>query len=304
MLSLFALPKPFKGHIGAIQRNAISQWARLRPRLDILLFGNGEGTGEIAQELGLRHVPDVNCNEYGTPLLNDLFEKAQAIASYDTLCYVNADIMLLGDFMKAVQNVASWRDRFLMVGVRRNVDLDEPTIYESPDQEARLRALVLQQNLAVTTWAVDYFVFSRGLLPAFPPFAIGRPGWDNWFLWKARKSKAPLVDASEVVLAIHQNHDYSHHPQGWQGVHQGEEAKQNLRLAKGRFCSIEDATHKLASARIVYNFWHWFAPTKRAVRAWWWAFLKVTGPVRHPLGLRRKSIASFLARTRLIKSHH
>src|SRR5712691_9090902 len=98
MLTIFALPKRFRGHFGVIQRNAISQWARLRPRPEILLFGNEEGTGEIALELGVRHIPEMKCNEYGTPLLSDLFAKAHALASHDILCYVNADIMLLGDF--------------------------------------------------------------------------------------------------------------------------------------------------------------------------------------------------------------
>ena len=94
MLTIFALPKPFKGHFGLIQRNAISQWARLRPRPEIILFGNEEGTAEIAQEFGLRHVSEIRRNQYGTPLLSDLFEKAQTLAGCNTLCYVNADIML------------------------------------------------------------------------------------------------------------------------------------------------------------------------------------------------------------------
>src|SRR5579862_4415619 len=98
MLAIFAVPKPFRGHIATIQRNAIAQWTRLSPRPEILLFGNEEGTAAIAQEFSLRHIPEIKCNQYGTPLVSDLFEKAQTIASHDTLCYVNADIMLLGDF--------------------------------------------------------------------------------------------------------------------------------------------------------------------------------------------------------------
>jgi hypothetical protein len=302
MLTLFALPKPFKGHFGVIQRNAISQWTRLRPKPEIILFGNEEGTAEIAQEFDLRHIPEVERNQYGTPLVSDLFERAQALASHDTLCYVNADIMLLGDFMGAVQRVTSWRDCFLMVGVRRDVDLDEPAIYASPDQEARLLALLFEQNRAVTHWAIDYFVFPRGLFPSFRPFAIGRPGWDNWFLWKALESGAALVDASKVVFAVHQNHDYSHHPQGRNGVYEGHEAKQNIEIAESHFCTIENATHKLTADKIEYNFRHLLVPTKRVVLPWWWRFLKITGPIRHPLGLRREKIASLLVRIKLLAS--
>src|SRR5262245_29737985 len=118
MLTLFALPKAFRGHIGVIQRNAITSWTRLRPRPEIILFGTDEGTAEIAMELGLRHVPTIQCNEYGTPLLSDLFKKARDLATNNILCYVNADILLLGEFVDVVQKVSSWRSRFLMVGRR------------------------------------------------------------------------------------------------------------------------------------------------------------------------------------------
>jgi hypothetical protein len=303
LLTIFALPKPFKGHFGVIQRNAISQWTRLRPKPEILLFGDEEGTAQIAQEFDLRHIPEVERNEYGTPLLSDLFEKAHTLASNNILCYVNADIMLLGDFMKAVRQVVSWRARFLMVGERRDVELDEPTIYESPDQEARLRALVAHQNRPITPLAIDYFVFPRGLFPNFPPFAIGRSPWDNWFLWKARHSNAALVDASEVVFAIHQNHDYSHHPQGWLGTRQGEEAQQNHKLAGRHSRNIGDATHKLTGDEINYNYRRLLLQMWRAIRSGWWELLRITGPIRHPLGLRQGKIANLLAKIGFLPRH-
>jgi UDP-glucose/GDP-mannose dehydrogenase family protein len=292
ILTLFALPKAFKGHFGLIQRNAISQWARLRPRPEIILFGNEEGTAEIAQEFGLRHVPDVACNEYGTPLLSDLFEKAQTLASCNALCYVNADIILMGDFMKAVQQVASWRERFLMVGRRTDVDLDAPAIYESSDQEDRLRALVMQRGRLSFFSAIDYFVFPRGLFPTVPEFAIGRFFWDNWIIWRARALKVAVVDASAVVLAVHQNHDYSHHRRGqriW-----GEETSQNRKLAGRGVFNIDDATHIFTGDGIKPRPYLSFIP--KAVRACWWQFLRITWPIRGPLGLRREKIARVLGR--------
>lgn len=298
MLTIFAMPKPFKGHFGVIQRNAIAQWSRLRPKPEILLFGDEQGTAEIVREFGLRHVPEVERNEYGTPLLSDLFETARTLASHKIVCYVNADIMLLGDFAGAVQRVASWRDSFLMVGRRMNVDLDEPAMYESPEREARLLALVSRQGRVAPPCWIDYFVFPRGLFPNFPPFAIGRPYWDTWFLWKARESNVGLVDASEVVLAVHQNHDYSHLPPGTPGVMQCEEAKKNRALAGRGICTIEHATHRLTSEGITFNFWHPLVPAWRVVRPWWWSLLKITAPIRHPLGLRQGKITSTLRRSR------
>jgi hypothetical protein len=66
MLSILAFPKPFRGHIATIQRNAIGSWTRLRPQCEIFLFGDDEGTAEVAKEFSVCHVPEMARNEYGT----------------------------------------------------------------------------------------------------------------------------------------------------------------------------------------------------------------------------------------------
>jgi hypothetical protein len=291
MLTIFALPKPFRGHTGAIQHNALASWTRLRPRPEIILFADEEGTAQVAQEIGGRHVPTIQRSGQGTPLLNHLFEQGQALARYDTVCYVNADIVLLGDFMKAVERLSGWRDLFLMVGQRTNVDLDEPDKYRGPDQEALLRSLVLRQNQPRMPGAIDYFVFPRGLFPDIPPFAIGRGLWDNWLLWKARSSAVPVVDVSAVALAIHQNHDYSHvSPDGWKGLLSSEEAIRNGELAGSRRCALEDATHMLTPNGI-----------KRNLRG---PLFKMTRSLRHRLGIRRNTLTSLMSRIGIIKGQH
>ena len=278
LLTILALPRPFRGHYGVIQRNAILNWTRLSPRPEIILFGNEDGTGEIARELGLGHVPTLDCNEYGTPLLSDLFEKAQALARGNIIGFVNADMMFLGGFMEAVQQVASWRDRFLMVGRRNSVNLDQPELYDSPEQEERLRALVQQQNLPIPPGATDYFVFPRGQFVRLPQFAVGRGYWDNWVLWESLSSKIPIVDASKVVLCVHQNHEYS------PGQIDSPESRRNFELAGRHKIVLGDAsTHKLTSNGIVSNFW------RRSLNR----LLSKTRPLRHALGIRRhKPIAS------------
>lgn len=292
-LTLFALPKAFKGHFGLIQRNAISQWVRLRPRPEIILFGNEEGTAEIAQEFGLRHVPEVRRNQYGTPLLSDLFEKAHAYASNSILCYANADIVLLGNFMKAIGQVSARHDRFLIVGRRTNLDLDEPAVYGSPDQEDRLRTLASTRGQLAPPHTVDYFVFSRGIFNTIPEFAIGRFSWDNWLIWRARTIKAAVVDASAVILAVHQNHDYSHHPKGLQGVRHGEEADHNYKLAGFNLCTIKDATHILTQNGIEAQ------PFPSAVRAYWRQLMRITKPIREPLGIHGATVTGAQGKIRL-----
>jgi hypothetical protein len=96
-------------------------------------------------------------------------------------------------------------------------------------------------------WSIDFFVFPRGALGEIPPFVIGRPRWDNWMLYRARSLRMPLIDVTPVVTAVHQNHDYSHHPQGKEGTRLGEEAVVNEALAGdvSHAFSIIDANYVL-----------------------------------------------------------
>ncbi len=80
---------------------------------------------------------------------------------------------------------------------------------------------------------MDYFVFPRGMLKNMPDFAVGRPGWDNWMIFNARVLRIPVIDATGAVTAIHQNHDYAHHPGLKEGVVAGPEAQRNIALLGG-----------------------------------------------------------------------
>lgn len=231
MQNIFTIPKPFRGHIAIIQRNAIQSWLRLRPACEIILFGDDEGTAEVASEFGIRHIPEVARNEYGTPLLSSLFEIAQHSASHDLMAYVNADIILMSDFMAAVKHMP--KSPFLMVGHRWDFDLQEELNFNEANWEMQLRARVAETGKLHAHTGIDYFVFHRGFWQGIPPFAIGRTIWDDWLIYRARSLGVPVIDATAAVTAIHQNHDYAHHLHGTDGVWKGPEAQRNLKLAGG-----------------------------------------------------------------------
>ena len=228
MLTIFTIPKAFHGLNEIIQTNAIRSWLALCPQPEIILLGNDEGTAETASRLRVKHVADIECNEYGTPLVSSMFSIAQDIASHPLLSYVNADIILLSDFLPAVKQVGL--KSFLIIGQRRDLDFTELIDFNSPDWEVNLRKLVEERGKLHPPSGIDYFVFPRGLYRDIPPFAVGRTAWDNWLVYRARKSRATLIDATSAIMAIHQNHDYSHHCQGDSGVWKGPEAMRNKEL--------------------------------------------------------------------------
>src|SRR5215472_14588751 len=101
MITLFTTAKRFCGHFKVIQRNALRSWTLLHPDVEIILFGDEEGYAEAARDFRLRHEPHVPKNEFGTILVSGMFERAQALARHDLVCYVNCDILLLPDFRAA-----------------------------------------------------------------------------------------------------------------------------------------------------------------------------------------------------------
>ena len=296
MLTIFSTPKPFVGRIDVIQRNAIRSWQRLHPDVQIILVGDDKGTAEICAELGVEHIKDVKRNEHGTKYLKSVYYQAEERARHRTLCHVNCDIVLMSDFWSAVQRVAWSGDRFLMAGRRWDVDIDGPLDFERADWEAELRDLAVHTNKQRPPQWIDYFVFRRGLYSGkLPEFLIGRPGWDNWLLWYPQSVGVPVVDASKVVLAVHQNHDYGYHPDGEEGVWHGAEAQHNYVLlkTKGGYETLAGASHVMHERELKRNYRGILARrwTKLVASLYriWFGMLDVTRPFRTVLGLRSRA---------------
>ncbi|MBX7136831.1 MAG: hypothetical protein K1X83_02520 [Oligoflexia bacterium] len=254
--TLFALPKPMHGRNAIIQRNSIQSWTLLTPRPEILLFGKDEGVAELAAELGLRHLPEVAVNKFGTPIISDMFERAEAATSSAVLTYVNSDIILMDNFLRTIEIVAQARQEFLVVGRRWNLDLEQPIDFANPNWREVLRAALLRDGFIFPTGGMDFFTFSRGLYRGMPPFAIGRTAWDNWLVWKPLSEGKAVVDATEAVLSIHHNHDYSHIKGAADQAFiawTGEEGRINQQLAGAEFAKgdLRNVTLEVKNQRLV-----------------------------------------------------
>lgn len=254
MLTILASPKPFTDpHINMIQRNAIQSWMALRPNCDVILFGDEPGMAEVAAEYGLRHVPDVECNSEGLPLVRDLFSRAEVLSRFDVLAYVNADIILLSDFTKAVARV---REKlasrpFLVVGQRYDLEVAEPIDSGFSSWEADLREQMAVHGELHGPEGIDYFVFTRGLWPDIPPMVIGRIAYDNWLIYRARALGVDVIDGTQAIGAIHQKHAYQKNH--FYRRRQSPEALKQVRLAgsNDRLFKITDANWMLTVKGLV-----------------------------------------------------
>lgn len=305
MLTLFTTAKPFKGHDGIIQRNALQSWKLLHSDVEVILFGDDEGAAEVCAEYGLRHEPHVERHESGAKRLNYIFKRAQEISRHDCLCYSNCDIVLMSDFWRAFEKVRSWEKHFLLVAQRWDIDITEPIQFSDPTWAEKLKQLTLSKGFQQGEFWIDLFLFPRGLYLDMPPLIVGHCYWDNWMIWKALQQRVSVLDATAFVMPIHQNHGYNPKFARTKGVGSDPLSLVNLELAGGRprIRHIKSSTHVLACngqirlnlGRFTYKFTHPAGRILRPLRyrVWlpvWHFLLDFTRPLRTALGLRSKAM--------------
>jgi hypothetical protein len=246
LLTLFTAPKPFTNpHIARIQRNAIRSWIGLGEEVDILLLGDEEGLAENAALSGVQHIREIRKNYKGTPLISSLFLTAREQSSSPLLAYVNADILLLPDFLDQAKRVMGLAQRFLLVGQRWDLDVKEELVFSEGWQE-RLREECSSRGRLHKPMGSDYFIYPRDCFEHIPDFAIGRAGWDNWMIYESRQRGWMTIDATGSIHVIHQDHDYSHLPDG-KPHYDLPETDENVRLAGGNRTNfrLPDANYQL-----------------------------------------------------------
>lgn len=266
MLTIFSPPKPFEGHIDVIQRNAIQSWLQLGNDIEVLLIGDEKGMERVASDFGVRQIPDVQRNKLGTPLVSSIFQVAGDHAKYSTLCYINADMILMDDFLDAIRRVESNFPQFLVIGQRWDLAITDRVTF-GKDWRDEMRKDVEARGRIHPPAGSDYFVYKRGTFEHMPPFALGRAGWDNWMIFAGRAGKIPVVDATQSVTAIHQDHDYAHLPDG-QPHYRLPESEENVRLSGGQetIFSLTDADWTYSSGIFRRKPW-WERWSRRGMEA-------------------------------------
>ena len=251
LITLFSAPKPFTNpHIAMIQRNAIKSWTLL-PDVDVILLGEEEGLAEIAKELGVKHIPNVVRNGAGVPLISSMFQLARENSNSELLCIINADMILMPDFVEAARRSCMLRDEYVLLSQRWDYDITSPIDF-AEGWQSRLREDVRKQDQLHRPAGSDFFLFPKSCYNDIPDFTIGRAGWDNWMIYKARKENWAVIDCTPSVMIVHQNHDYSHLP-GGKPHYEHPETNENIRLAGGQAnirYTILDSTHQLVDGKL------------------------------------------------------
>lgn len=252
LITLFSAPKPFTDpHIAMIQRNAIKSWTLL-PDVDVILLGEEEGIAEAAREFGVKHISIVECNASGVPLISSMFKAAREHSNSELLCVINADMVIMPDFFEAARRSRMLRDKYVLLSQRWDLDMSAPIDF-SVDWIHGLRSTVNGQGQLHRPAGSDFFLFPKSCYQDIPNFIIGRAGWDNWMIYKARKEGWAVIDCTPSMMIVHQNHDYRHLP-GAKPHYDHPDTNENIRLAGGQAnirYTILDATHQLANGKLI-----------------------------------------------------
>ncbi len=257
LITLFSAPKGFGDPATAVsQHNAIQSWKQLEDA-DVLLLGDEPGLADAARDMGVRHVREVRRNPNGVPLVSSMLGLARETSTSGLLCIINADIILMPDFLEAIRQLAAMRaaarlpEHFMFLS--RRWDMAIPTAIEFVDGwDRRLRTQVSERGSLHRPTGSDFFVFPRECYADVPDFAIGRAGWDNWMICKARKEGWPVIDGTPSIMIVHQSHDYRHLP-GGRPHYDHPDTAVNTRLAGGQAATrytILDATHQLVGNQL------------------------------------------------------
>src|SRR5574337_1122111 len=105
-----------------IQHNAIKSWTLL-PDVEVILLGEETGLADAARDLGVAHIPNVKCNENGTPLVSSMFQLARESSRSDLLCIINADMLLMPEFAEAAKQAAKLKEKFVLLSQRWDLDI-------------------------------------------------------------------------------------------------------------------------------------------------------------------------------------
>jgi len=290
MLTFFTTCKPYRGLDGIIQRNALKSWTLLHPDVEVIVFGDDEGSGEVCAELGLRHEPQVERFESKVPLISSMFARAQQIARHEYLCYSNCDIILMKDFRAAFERAFAWQKRFLMIGQRWDVDITQEIDFRRGMWADDLYRLALTSGHLQAPGFMDFFVFRKGFYDQVPPLVVGYAFWDHWMVWRALYTGCPVLDVSPAVVPIHQNHDYTTTPERKKGSRIDATAMRNYELSGDgeHLRSMIDSTHRMGAGGEIRRtrFRRFFeSDTVLSLRQ---TIAEKTLPLRERLGLRRK----------------
>ena len=213
MITVLTTVKPFRGQDRINQLNALRSWLSDKRVGEVVVFGQPEGFEELGLDSKLRVVQDFPTNENGVPFVSEFFHWAAEHAQFEFCMVSNADILYPPHFWSRLLVLAERMESrpFLVVGERVNVRV-ENILEFNDDWSQRFDLEYGTNHMSNGPAHSDYFFFPKKQYARnrLPELLIGRPGWDRFMFYHARKCGIRCVDFTYTAAPWHQMHDYAH----------------------------------------------------------------------------------------------
>lgn len=251
MITFLSSPKAFDGIARDNQIAAIQSWRRVHPSAEVILYGDAAGAAEASTALGAMHVSSIASSALGIPLFNAIADHAAMHARFDTQIYVNCDILLTNHVLQAIHALSF--PRYLIIGQRIDLSEHATELIQAGTAESALDVAAHDKGTTLhPPSGIDYFVFTRGLWDGLRSLVIGRAGYDSALIAFCLRREIPVVDATYVIPALHQFHDYGHVSGAEKEVFFGTDARNNRRIHDVEHSAplISDATWRIIGDRV------------------------------------------------------
>jgi len=203
-LKIVSTCKPFEGEDAVRQRNAVRSWVNAVGAENVLLVGDEPGVAKTCADFGMANFGPVERLDGRLPSLRGVLG-CPLLADSGTITYVNADVILPSNFADEIAAIQRSFMKFMIVGERWSITLDRE-ISDTEINDGSLAQFARREGYLPGPHWIDYFVFPNGLLGEIPPLTVSGYLWDHWLVGRALEKGAAVIDATNRITAIHQEH--------------------------------------------------------------------------------------------------
>ncbi|XP_033727592.1 uncharacterized protein LOC117316925 [Pecten maximus] len=206
-ITLFSAWKTFPERY-AVFNNTLRNWPSLQPHVKLYLFTNDFIPGlKEYEKLGWTVLPVLREIE-GHAVIKDLFRRVMQLQPDSKLyALVNGDLLLTNSFLKNLHDIIEspfLKDKTFFLTGRKlkipNVTREEASSWENIERAAK-RGVLDQPYLGI-----DYYITPPSYhWRLIPDLQFLRPHYDTWMIWDARRMGLVVIDATNTLLAPHQN---------------------------------------------------------------------------------------------------
>ena len=252
MITFLTSPKPFVGIDKENQYRAIRNWKLVANNAEIILYGNSDGIDTAAEDLNVKIVKNIKSTKGGIPYFGSIVNHASEFGIFDIQIYLNCDI-LLGNIDQVINKVTI--SKFLCIGQRIDLSSNFNIDISPSSLKFNLRSLYTKEKIDLhKPTGIDYFIFRRSMWNHIGEIVIGRGGYDNALLRFCKLNHISIIDCTNMIVALHQFHDYNHVIGNKKSVFLGNDAKNNLKQAgKYSLLTITDSDYIFYNNKLIIN---------------------------------------------------